>query len=283
MNLAATRIFSFVSPMFSMKSPSGLTRKMYFSISTVLIRVPMWRPAAKSSSSERRRFSARGIASLSSNSWLSMRPRPYASSARLFAVTCGYFRNSSINSTCVMSIRLQQYRRIPSSSRTFWGLSPALTRWLKVSHLSAICFPHVKHLTGIIIGQSLPVRFLFSSSCAWSTELFGFCDSLVSSYHDSIVGEEGLSQLTSLRPACQRSGYCYAGSFCLGHHSATLDADSDIHAFRPFPSYQQRLLDLHSCDFWVHVIERLIIDVNASLPRPHYCSRDCGFSLACFK
>src|SRR5437588_8074315 len=75
MNLAATRIFSFVSPMFSMKSPSGRTRKMYFSISTVLIRVPMWRPAAKSSSSERRRFSARGIASLSSKSWLSMRPK----------------------------------------------------------------------------------------------------------------------------------------------------------------------------------------------------------------
>src|SRR5438309_4423534 len=112
-----------------------------------------------------------------------------------------------------------------------------------------------KHLTGIIIGQPSPVRFLFSSSCAWSTELFGFCDSLVSSYHDSIVGEEGLSQLSTLRPACQRPGYCYAGSFCLGHHSATFDTDSDIHALRPIPSDQQRLLDLHSRDFWVHVIE----------------------------
>src|SRR5439155_1482161 len=169
MNLAATRIFSFVSPMFSMKSPSGLTRKMYFSISTVLIRVPMWRPAAKSSSSERRRFSARGIASL------------------------------------------------------------------------------------------------------------------ISSYHNSIVVEEGLSQLGTLRPACQRPGYCYACSFCLSHHSTTLDADSDIDSLRPIPSDQQRLLNLHSRNFRIHVIERLIIDVNASLPRPHYCSRDCGFSLACFK
>src|SRR2546427_1077733 len=182
-----------------------------------------------------------------------------------------------------MSIRLQQYRRIPSSSRTFWGLSPALTRWLKVSHLSAICFPQVKHLTGIIIGQPSPVRFLFSSPCAWSAELFGFCDSLVSSYHDSIVGEEGLSQLSTLRPACQRPGNCYACSFCLSHHSATLNADSDIDSLRPIPSDQQRLLNLHSRNFRIHVIERLIIDVNASLPRPHYCSRDCGFSLACFK
>src|SRR5216684_7374437 len=101
-----------------------------------------------------------------------------------------------------MSIRLQQYRLIPSSSRTFWGLSPALTRWLKVSHLSAICFPHVKHLTGIIIAQPLPVRFLFSSSCAGSAELLGFRDSLVSCYHDSIVCEESLSQLATFRPPC---------------------------------------------------------------------------------
>src|SRR5260370_30287874 len=129
-----------------------------------------------------------------------------------------------------MSIRLQQYRRIPSSSRTFWGLSPALTRWLKVSHLSAICFPHVKHLTGIIIGSLSPVRFLFSPSCARSAELLGFCDSLVSGYHDSIVGEESLSQLATLSPSCQRPSYRNACSFCLGHHSTALDTDSDIDA-----------------------------------------------------
>src|SRR2546422_2411589 len=137
-----------------------------------------------------------------------------------------------------MSIRLQQYRRIPSSSRTFWGLSPALTRWLKVSHLSAICFPHVKHLTGIIIASLSPVRFLFSASCARSAELLGFCHSLVSSYHDSIVGEEGLSQLATLRPPCQCPSYCYACSFCLGHYSASFDADSDIDAFGPIAGDQ---------------------------------------------
>src|SRR5713101_1386356 len=135
-----------------------------------------------------------------------------------------------------MSIRLQQYRRIPSSSRTFWGLSPALTRWLKVSHLSAICFPHVKHLTGIIIVQPLPVRFLFSSSRARSTELLRFCDSLVSSYHDSIVCEESLSQLATLRPPCQRPSYCYTCSFCLGHHSTALNADPDIDALDLSPA-----------------------------------------------
>src|SRR6266487_157561 len=76
MNLAAIRIFSLVSPMLRMNRPSGRTLKMYLSISTVLIRVPMWSPAAKSSSRERRRFSALGIASLSSMSWLSnMVPR----------------------------------------------------------------------------------------------------------------------------------------------------------------------------------------------------------------
>src|SRR3989441_9337274 len=71
MNLAAILIFSFVSPMLRMNRPSGRTLKMYFSISTVLIRVPMWSPAARSSSRERSRFSALGIASLSSMSWLS--------------------------------------------------------------------------------------------------------------------------------------------------------------------------------------------------------------------
>src|SRR6267378_5289551 len=50
-----------------------------------------------------------------------------------------------------MSILRQQYRRIPSSSSTLMGLSPALTLRLNVSHLSAICLPQVKHLTGMII------------------------------------------------------------------------------------------------------------------------------------
>src|SRR3989442_10266351 len=50
-----------------------------------------------------------------------------------------------------MSILRQQYRRIPSSSSTLIGLSPALTLRLNVSHLSAICLPQVKHLTGMII------------------------------------------------------------------------------------------------------------------------------------
>src|SRR5207245_5023335 len=115
------------------------------------------------------------------------------------------------------------------------------------------------------------------------TEPKKFGDSLVSSYHDSIVVEEGLSQLSTLRPACQRPGYCYACSFCLSHHSATLDADSDIDSLRPIPSDQQRLLDLHSCNFWIHVIERLIIDVNASFTRSHYCSHCVRFPLASFK
>src|SRR3989442_14428982 len=70
--------------------------------------------------------------------------------ACFLAETCGYFRNSSIVSTLVMSILRQQYRRIPSSSSTLMGLSPALTLRLKVSHLSAICLPQVKHLTGMI-------------------------------------------------------------------------------------------------------------------------------------
>src|SRR5713101_7774815 len=73
------------------------------------------------------------------------------SSARFLAETWGYFRNSSIISTWVMSILRQQYRLIPSSSSTLMGLSPARTRRLNVSHLSAICLPQVKHLTGMII------------------------------------------------------------------------------------------------------------------------------------
>src|SRR4029077_10432801 len=73
------------------------------------------------------------------------------SSARFLAETWGYFRHSSIISTWVMSILRQQYRLIPNSSSTLMGLSPARTRRLNVSHLSAICLPQVKHLTGMII------------------------------------------------------------------------------------------------------------------------------------
>src|SRR5437879_46273 len=121
------------------------------------------------------------------------------SSARFLAETWGYFRNSSIISTWVMSILRQQYRRIPSSSSTLMGLSPALTRRLNVSHLSAICLPQVKHLTGMII-SFLPVRFLFSPSCTWPAELFRFGYSLIPSQHYPVEGDEVLSQLAALCP-----------------------------------------------------------------------------------
>src|SRR6266487_2818863 len=113
-------------------------------------------------------------------------------SARFLAETWGYFRNSSIISTWVMSILRQQYRLIPSSSSTLMGLSPALTLRLNVSHLSAISLPQVKHRTGMII-SFLPVRFLFSSSCAWSAELLGFGYSLISGQHYPVEGDEVLS------------------------------------------------------------------------------------------
>src|SRR5207245_7993384 len=98
-----------------------------------------------------------------------------------------------------MSILRQQYRRMPSSFSTMMGLSPALTLRLNVSHLSAICLPQVKHLTGMII-SFLPVRFLFSSSCAWPAELLRFGYSLIPSQHYSIEGDEVLSQLAALGP-----------------------------------------------------------------------------------
>src|SRR3989475_1162702 len=99
-----------------------------------------------------------------------------------------------------MSILRQQYRRMPSSSSTLMGLSPALTRRLNVSHLSAICLPQVKHLTGMIIFFLSPVRFLFSPSCARPAELFRFGYSLIPSQHYSVEGNEVLSQFATLCP-----------------------------------------------------------------------------------
>src|SRR6266702_5662316 len=131
-------------------------------------------------------------------------------------------------STCVISILRQQYLLIPSSSRTFCGLSPARTRWLKVSHLSAICLPQVKHLMGIITLLLSPVRFLFSTSCAGSTELLGFCDPLVSGDHDSVEGHEALSKFATLRPSSQCPSDGYSHRLGLTHESPAFNVDPDV-------------------------------------------------------
>src|SRR5712691_285002 len=65
---------------------------------------------------------------------------------------------SSISSAFVRSMRRQQYRFKPRSSRIARGLSPARARVTNGSHKDPTTFPHVKHLTGMIIGS--PVRFL---------------------------------------------------------------------------------------------------------------------------
>src|SRR5882762_5140146 len=56
------------------------------------------------------------------------------------------------------SIRRQQYRFTPSSSRTVRGLSPARVRVTNGSQREPTTLPHVKHLTGMIIRS--PVRLL---------------------------------------------------------------------------------------------------------------------------
>src|SRR3990172_1478240 len=65
---------------------------------------------------------------------------------------------SSIRSAFARTMRRQQYRTSPRSSRTFAGSSPAPVRLTNGSHADATTVPHVKHRTGMIIGS--PVRFL---------------------------------------------------------------------------------------------------------------------------
>src|SRR5712691_2459264 len=161
-----------------------------------------------------------------------------------------------------MSILRQQYRRIPSSSSTLMGLSPALTRRLNVSHLSAICLPQVKHLTGMIIFFHSPVRFLFSSSCAWPTELLGFGYSLVSGKHYSVEGNEVLSQLAALCPRGKRSRDGDSGRFGLAHETSTLNGYADVHSFGSVPRYDQCFLDLHPDDLGTNIVERMIVKVD---------------------
>src|SRR5215467_8965787 len=120
---------------------------------------------------------------------------------------------------------------MPSSSSTFWGLSPARTRWLKVSHLSAICLPQVKHRTGMIILTLLPVRFLFTSSSAGTPEFLRFCQSLVACDHDTVERHETLAQFTTLRPSGQATRDCDTGRFCLSHYSSSLRGYSDVDLF----------------------------------------------------
>jgi hypothetical protein len=98
-------------------------------------------------------------------------------------------------------MRLQQYRLIPKLSKTSLAFSPVLILRANSSHRSPISLPHVKHLTGIIISLfSLPVAFLLSRACAWTSELFGFFYSGVSGDHGSIVFSENRSKVAALCP-----------------------------------------------------------------------------------
>src|SRR5512137_2519518 len=62
-------------------------------------------------------------------------------------------------------MRRQQYRSRWSESSTSFGGSPSSTRFTKSSNALPMTFPHVKHLTGIIMLAS-PVRFLVLLSSA---------------------------------------------------------------------------------------------------------------------
>lgn len=66
-----------------------------------------------------------------------------------------------MRSTCVNTIRRQQYRRSPSSSNASPSLKSAWSRLKYVSHLLPITLPHVKHRTGMIMVPRCPAFILY--------------------------------------------------------------------------------------------------------------------------
>src|SRR5690242_18483045 len=74
-----------------------------------------------------------------------------------------------------MTIRLQQYRLIWRSSRTFPGSSPALMRVSNSENLSPMSLPQVKQRIGTSNSIFLlSVALLALPSCTWSAELLRF-------------------------------------------------------------------------------------------------------------
>jgi len=62
-----------------------------------------------------------------------------------------YPKSFSIRSTCVRSMRLQQYRFNPSASSASFSVLSCLSKSKYGSYLFPITLPQVKHRTGIII------------------------------------------------------------------------------------------------------------------------------------
>src|SRR5438309_1315727 len=161
-------------------------------------------------------------------------------------------KTSSMSSAWERTIRRQQYRFKPSSSRTLRGASPPRVRSMNAGKALPTTLPHVKHRTGMIMGS--PVRLLPLLARAASERLLGELAAGVGDDQRSIVfPEEGL-EIVVVQILDEAAGDRGADRVRLAHDAAALHVHVDVDRVDFLPGELQRLRDLQAAQ-----LERLAL------------------------
>src|SRR3989449_674146 len=168
-------------------------------------------------------------------------------------------------------IRRQQYRFSPSSSRTLRGSSPPRVRSMNAGNELPTTLPHVKHLTGMIMGS--PVRFL---ALLPGPTTQGLLRQLAPGVRDDqraiVFAEDGL-EIVVIQVLNEAAGDRRADCVRLPHHAAALYVHVDVDRVDFLPRELQRLEDLQSPQFERIDFDGHAIDPPHASPLPQSCPR----------
>src|SRR5437773_11520588 len=185
--------------------------------------------------------------------------------------------SSSMSSAFDRSIRRQQYRFTPSSSRTVRGLSPARVRVTNGSQREPTTLPHVKHLTGMIIGS--PVRLLpLLPGPAAEGVLRELPPGVGDDQGAVVVPVQGL-EVRVVQVRDEPPGDRRPGRVRLAHDPAPEDPHRDVDALRLLPRELEGLEDLQARELGLVDLHGDAVHADHAAPFRHGGAGDRGLPL----
>src|SRR6056297_487712 len=188
----------------------------------------------------------------------------------------------STRSLCETSIRRQQWRSTPRSSRTFSGSSgssASRVRALNSSQCSPTTLPHVKQRTGTIMVRS-PVGLLVAGPCTGAAPLLGLGATDVVDQQRPVELHVGVAEFGVAAVLDDAAGDRGPGRVGLADHAAALDVDLDVDVVADAVHDAEGFEDLQARRLRFEQFDGLRVDANATLALANGRASDGGLLLA---